>query len=83
MLDPHREYFQPSISGTQEQWIRLDPHAVQENVMLSFLLGPNALQGGITLKIGSKEYWVPLKSVEPYQEPLEPGQFRSFKHNEW
>ncbi len=51
--------------------------------MLSFLLGPNALQGGITLKIGSKEYWVPLKSVEPYQEPLEPGQFRSFKHNEW
>ncbi len=60
----------------------MQPGAVRDDVMLSFDLGPEALQGGLALKIG-EDYWVLLKQAKPYTEPIDVGQFRSFKHNRW
>ncbi len=82
LLGPQREYFLPTTSGTQQQWITMQPGAVRDDVMLSFDLGPEALQGGLALKIG-EDYWVLLKQAKPYTEPIDVGQFRSFKHNRW
>jgi hypothetical protein len=82
LVDHEKNYFQPTTAGTQTQLIKVPARGVSEGESLSFALGPNALGGGITLKIGV-DFWVLLKSVRPYTAPLAAGEFRTFRRADW
>ena len=82
LVDHERDYYQPSISGTQTRSIKIPPHGVSDREMLSFGLGAGGLGGGLALKIG-KDAWVLLKSADPYTGKLQPGNFRSFHRGNW
>ena len=51
LVDHNREYFQPSIVGTQTRLIKVPPQGVSEGEMLSFSLGADGLGGGLALKL--------------------------------
>ena len=82
IVDHDRDYFQPSTTGAQSQLIKVPANSVINGEMLSFVMGTDALDGGMMLKVG-KDAWVFLKRAEPYREPIRVGEFRTFRTRNW
>jgi hypothetical protein len=82
LVDRHRKYYSPSISGTQGESIKVLADSVLQREMLSFTVPNDTLAGGIALVIG-QNYTVLIKDRSPFRERLSDGEFRSFRRHRW
>lgn len=82
LVDHDKDYYLPSTSGTQTGLIKLPARGVSEREMLSFGVPTDSFQGTMGLQLG-QNYWVLIKSEEPYGAQLRDGQFHTFKTRNW
>ena len=82
LTDHHHEYFQPSTNGAQTAAIHLPPHGVTEHVLLSYHLPAASLNGTLTLLAG-QDYWVIVKTAQPFRPNLSNGKFIVFHRRDW
>ena len=77
-----RDYYQPSITGTQSELIKLPAHGVLEREMLSYTVPDNSLTGALVLRIG-RNNMILLKDRGSFGATLRNGEFRSFRRPSW
>ncbi|HUI08499.1 MAG TPA: hypothetical protein VL486_15970 [Verrucomicrobiae bacterium] len=82
LVDHHRRYYAPSISGTQGELIKLPAGGVLRREMLSFTIPENAL-GGRLMLVAGQNYAVLVKDRTPFTAHLRDGEFQSFRRQGW
>jgi hypothetical protein len=82
LVGQDRDYYQPSITGTQSELIKLPSHSVLEREMLSYTVPDNSLTGTLTLRIG-RNNMILLKNRGSFGATLRNGEFRSFRRPSW
>ncbi|MCS7048253.1 MAG: hypothetical protein NZ483_03015 [Verrucomicrobiae bacterium] len=82
LMDGDRDYFLPLEGATQPATIHLPAHGVVDNEMLVYHVDEDSFSGALALFAGH-HYMVMLKEVEPYGEPLNLGEYRSFRRVTW
>ena len=82
LVDHHRKYYMPSISGTQRELIKLPANGVLDREMLSFVVPDDALAGGMALVAG-QNYTILVKDRTPFDVRLRDGEFRAFHRLSW
>jgi hypothetical protein len=82
LIDRDKDYFLPSIMGTQTELIKLPANGVLDQEMLSFTVPDEAFAGRVALLVG-QNYMVLVKNDGPFEVHLRNGEFRSFRRRSW
>lgn len=82
LVDHTKEYYWPSMTGTQTSLIHVPPKGSLDKEMLSFVVTDEALQGTLALEVGW-HYMVMLKEAKPFKRQMKSGEFISFRGREW
>lgn len=82
LMDATKEYYWPSMTGTQTTLIHLPAKSSVDREMLSFAVPDEALQGTLALQIGW-HYLVMLKEAKPFTRQMKSGEFISFRGKDW
>ena len=82
LVDQTKEYYWPSMTGTQTPLIHLPAKGSLDKEMLSFVVTDEALQGTLALEVGW-HYMVMLKEAKPFTRQMKSGEFISFRGREW
>ncbi len=82
LVDKAKDYFLPAESDTQPAWIKLPPHGVADNELLTYAVQEDTFQGMLGLQIG-RYYWMMLKGSRPYAQPLKKDEYRTFHRRDW
>jgi hypothetical protein len=82
LVDHDRDYFLPSIMGTQTELIKLPANGVLDREMLSFTVPDDAFTGRVALLVG-QNYMVLLKNDGLFEAHLRNGEFRSLRRRSW
>ena len=78
LMDYEKEYYEPTTLGT----IRIPAQGVIEREAFGFMVTDEALAGLMALKVG-QQYFVTVKSSQPYARAVDKGQFVSFRQRNW
>jgi len=82
LVDRAKDYFLPSITGTQSELIKLPANSVLDREMLSFTVPDDAFAGKVALLVG-RDYMVLVKNEGPFEVHQRNGEFRSFQRRSW
>jgi len=78
LMDHEKEYYEPTLLGT----IRIPAHGVVEREAFGFMVTDEALAGLLALKVG-QQYFVTVKSSQPYTRLVGKGKYVSFRQRDW
>ena len=76
------DHYQPSITGTQSELIKLPANGVLDREMLSFTVPDDALAGSVAL-MGGRSYILLVKDKKSFEVRLQGGEFCSFRRRRW
>jgi len=82
LVDGDKDYFAPVTTGTQTGLIKLPAHGTAEKEAFSYVVPDDTLAGTIAFAAGH-HYLVLIKNAKPLSEPLQAGQFRTFRQRSW
>jgi len=82
LVDQTKEYYWPSMTGTQTPLIHLPPKSNLDKELLSFVVTDEALQGTLALQVGWR-YMVMVKEARPFARSMKSGEFISFRGRDW
>lgn len=82
LVDHDKDYYQPTIAGTQSEWITIPPQGVAERETLTFAVPADSFGGSLAVQLG-QNYWVLLKTPKSELPALKPGQFHTFRRRDW
>lgn len=82
LVDPNKDYYLPSTTGTQTPSITVPAHGALESEVLSFSLPEEGVEGSMGLQIGLN-YWIMLREDKPFGLKLKSGEFISFRRRDW
>lgn len=82
LIDHNKKRFAPATDGTQTALIKLPAGSVLDREMLSYTVRDDSLAGSLDLQLGPDNL-VRVKGSKPYAQPLQAGEFRSFRRRDW
>jgi hypothetical protein len=82
LVDHDKDYYQPTIAGTQTEWITIPAQGVAEREPLTFAVPADSFGGTLAVQLG-QNYWVLLKTPKSPVPELRPGQFHTFRRRNW
>lgn len=82
LVDHDKDYYQPTIAGTQPEWIVIPAQGVAEHEPLTFAVPTDSFAGSLAVQVG-QNYWVLLKTPKSQVPELRPGQFHTFRRRNW
>ena len=82
IIDRHRKFYPPSVSGTQTELITVPAHGVSDREMLSYTVPDKVLAGRVELVAG-QNHTILVKDRAPFNVPLRDGEFCSFRRQSW
>jgi hypothetical protein len=82
LVDANKDYYLPSTTGTQTQFITLTANGKVDSDLLSFVVPEEGLAGTMGMRIG-QDYWIMLKDQKPFDRKLKSGEFVTFRRRDW
>lgn len=82
LVDAAKNYFLPAPLDKSPNQIKIPPHGVADNELLTYAVQDDAFQGVLGLQIGHY-YWTMLKGSRPYPQVLNKDEYRTFRRRDW
>lgn len=82
LVDHDKDYYLPSMTGTQTETFTMPAQGDSGKQQLSFTVPEDTLAGILAVQIG-RYYWLQVKDDAPFQRALRSGEFVSFRRRHW